>query len=144
MSPVNRTRSPRTGTLRSRLLAGAMAAAAVSTSGFPTSPVFAQNIVVSGGAVQSNSTPATYDSLQVYGTDGSSNPSTYNADAALTITGNLSANDSGVINVNADISVGTYVSSYSGGVINLNTGTLTSTQGLSFEGVGSVTQTAGN
>ena len=144
MSPVNRTRSPRTGSLRCRLLAGAIAAAAVSTSGFPTGPVFAQTIVVSGGAVQSNSTPTTYDSLQVYGTDGSSNPSTYNADASLTLAGILSAYDSGVFNANANVSVGASAGSRSGGVINLNAGTLTATQGLSFDGVGSVTQTAGN
>jgi hypothetical protein len=143
MSPVNCTKAPRTGSLRRRLLAGAIAATAVSTSGFPAGPVFAQNIVVSGGAVQSNSTPTTYDSIEVYGTDGSSNPSTYNADAALTLTGNLSAHNSGVFNANANVSVGTSAGSYFGGVINFNAGTLTAGQ-FNFDGVGSVTRSAGN
>ena len=51
MSRIDRAGNPRTGTLRRRLLAGAMAAA-VALSGLPARPVFAQDIVVSGGAVQ--------------------------------------------------------------------------------------------
>jgi hypothetical protein len=140
---VNCTRSPRTGTLRRRLLAGAIAAAAVSTSGFPTSPVFAQNIVVNGGAVQSNSTPTTYDSIEVYGTDGSSNPSTYNADATLSVTGYVYAHDSGVFNANADVTIGNFLSVYGNGIINLNSGTL-SAPTLYLNGVGSLNQAGGH
>ena len=92
MSRIDRAGNPCTGTLRRRLLAGAMAAA-VALSGLSARPVFAQDIVVNGGAVQSNSSPATYNSIDVSGTDGSSNPSTYNADAPLTLTGSLTAHE---------------------------------------------------
>ncbi|MCY3016820.1 MAG: hypothetical protein NT171_19270 [Planctomycetota bacterium] len=85
MSRIDLTGNPFTVTLGRRLLAGAMAAAAVAITGFPARPVFAQDIVVSGGAVQSNSSPATYHTLVVSGTDGSGNPSTYNADAPPTL-----------------------------------------------------------
>ena len=136
MSRIDRTGNPFTAPLRRRLLAGAMAAAALT--GLSAHPVIAQDIVVSGGAVQSNSTPATYTSLTVSGTDGSSNPSTYNADAPLTLTGSLNAHDLGVFNVNADVSIGREANSYSGGVINLNAGTLMASWGLSFDGLGSV------
>ena len=84
MSRIDRTGNPFMVTLRRRLLARA-AAAAVALTGFPLHPVFAQDIVVSGGAVQSNSSPATYHTLVVSGTDGSGNPSTYNADAPPTL-----------------------------------------------------------
>ena len=143
MSSMDRTGNPRTGTLRRRLLAGAIAAAAAALTVLPARPVFAQDIVVSGGAVQSNNTPVTYTSLIVSGTDGSSNPSTYNADAPLTLTGSLNARDRGVFNANADVSL-VNASAYSAGVINLNTGTLSASQGLSFDGVGSVTRSAGS
>ena len=140
MSRIARTGNPFTVTLRRRLLAGAMAAAALT--GLSAHSVFAQDIVVSGGAVQSNSSPATYNSIDVSGTDGSSNPSTYNADAPLTLTSSLFAHDFGVFNANADVSlVNAYASS--AGVINLNTGTLTA-PGLSFFGVGSVARSAGS
>jgi len=103
----------------------------------------AQNIVVSGGAVQSNSTPTTYDSIEVYGTDGSSNPSTYNADGSLTLTGYLSAYLLGVFNVNGDVTVSGSADASSSGVIGLNSGTL-SAQQLSFGGTGAVTQAGGH
>jgi hypothetical protein len=148
MSPINCIKAPRTGGLRRRFLAGAIAAAAVSTSGFPAGPVFAQNIVVSGGAVQSNSTPTTYDSIEVYGTDGSSNPSTYNADAALTLTGNLNAHDLGLVNINAQVTIRGSVHASAGGVVTLHSGNLSNrglgTGGLSFDGVGSVVQSGGS
>ena len=83
MSLIDRTGNPFTAPLRRRLLAGAMAAAALT--GLSAHSVFAQDIVVSGGAVQSNSSPATYHTLVVSGTDGSGNPSTYNADAPPTL-----------------------------------------------------------
>ena len=144
MSRIDRAGNPCTGTLRRRLLAGAMAAVAAALTVLPARPVSAQDIVVSGGAVQSNSSPATYNSIDVSGTDGSSNPSTYNADAPLTLTGSLNAHDLGVFNVNADVSVGREANSYSGGVINLNAGTLMASWGLSFNGLGSVNQNGGN
>ncbi|MEI8319698.1 MAG: PEP-CTERM sorting domain-containing protein [Planctomycetia bacterium] len=124
---------PRTGKQRRRLLAWAVVAAACSIASQADRHSFAQNIVVSGGDVQSNSTPTTYDSIDVSGTDGSSNPSTYNANAALTLTGNLNAHDSGVFNANADVNAGGRALNYAGGVINLNAGTL-SAQQLLFEG----------
>jgi hypothetical protein len=126
-----------------------MAAVAVALTGFPPHPVFAQDLVVSGGAVQSNSSPATYNSLNVSGTDGSSNPSTYNADAPLTLTGSLRAYDRGVFNANADVSLvnaSAFSTSHSDdykGIINLYAGTLTA-QLLLFAGAGSVTRSAGN
>ncbi|MEN9666706.1 MAG: hypothetical protein RLZZ326_3069, partial [Planctomycetota bacterium] len=132
MSRIDRTGNPFTATLRRRLLTGAMAAA-VALTGLPARPVSAQNIVVSGGAVQSNSSPATYHTLVVSGTDGSGNPSTYNADAPLTLY-NLLAKDSGVFNANADVSLDN-ASAYDTGIINLNTGTLSAFRGLSFFGV---------
>ena len=141
MSLIDRTGNPFTAPLRRRLLAGAMAAAALT--GLSAHSVFAQDIVVSGGAVQSNSSPATYNSIDVSGTDGSGNPSTYNADAPLTLTGSLNAHDRGVFNANARVSL-VSASAQSNGVINLNTGTLSASQGLSFDGVGSVTRSAGN
>jgi hypothetical protein len=144
MSPIDRTGNPRAGILRRRLLARAITAAAISIAGLPARPVFAQNITVSGGAVQSNSSPATYNSIDVSGTDGSSNPSTYNADAPLTLTGSLNAHDLGVFNVNADVSIGREATSSSGGVINLNAGTLMASWGLSFNGLGSVNQNGGH
>ena len=144
MSAIDRTGDPRTVNLRRRLLAGAITAAAISITGLPARPVFAQDIVVSGGVVQSNSSPATYNSIDVSGTDGSSNPSTYNADAPLTLTGSLNAHDLGVFNVNADVSIGREATSSSGGVINLNAGTLMASWGLSFDGLGSVNQNGGH
>ena len=141
MSRIARTGNPFMVTLRRRLLARA-AAAAVALTGFPLHPVFAQDIVVSGGAVQSNSSPATYHTLVVSGTDGSGNPSTYNADAPLTLY-NLLAKNSGVFNANADVSLDN-ASAYDTGIINLNTGTLSAFRGLSFSGVDSVTRSAGN
>ncbi len=141
MSRIDRTGNPFMVTLRRRLLARA-AAAAVALTGFPLHPVFAQDIVVSGGAVQSNSSPATYHTLVVSGTDGSGNPSTYNADAPLTLY-NLLAKNSGVFNANADVSLDN-ASAYDTGIINLNTGTLSAFRGLSFSGVDSVTRSAGN
>ena len=144
MSAIDRTRDPRTVNLRRRLLAGAITAAAISITGLPARPVFAQDIVVSGGAVQSNNTALTYTSIDVSGTDGSSNPSTYNADAPLTLTGSLNAHDLGVFNVNADVSIGREATSSSGGVINLNAGTLMASWGLSFDGLGSVNQNGGH
>ena len=139
MSLIDRTGNPFTAPLRRRLLAGAMAAAALT--GLSAHSVFAQDIVVSGGAVQSNSSPATYNSIDVSGTDGSGNPSTYNADAPLTLY-NLLAKNSGVFNANADVSLDN-ASAYDTGIINLNTGTLTA-QSLLFQGDGSVTRSAGN
>ena len=143
MSRIDRAGNPCTGTLRRRLLAGAMAAVAAALTVLPARPVSAQDIVVSGGAVQSNSSPATYNSIDVSGTDGSSNPSTYNADAPLTLTGSLTAHDLGVFNTNADVSISSNANAYSGGVINLNAGTLTA-QTIIFQGAGSVTRSAGN
>ena len=46
MSAIDRTRDPRTVNLRRRLLAGAITAAAISITGLPARPVFAQDIVV--------------------------------------------------------------------------------------------------
>jgi len=140
---VNRTERRPEGTFRRRLMAGAMAAAAVSATGFPNRPAYGQSIGVSGGAVQSNSTPTTYVSIEVYGTDGSSNPSTYNADATLTLTGNLQAHDLGVFNVNANVTEAGYGIATSGGRLRLNAGRLTS-RGLSLTGLNAVSQGGGS
>ena len=140
---VNRTERRPKGTFRRRLMAGAMAAAAVSATGIPNRPAYGQSIGVSGGTVQSNSTPTTYDSIEVYGTDGSSNPSTYNADATLTLTGNLRAHDLGVFNVNADVTEAGYGVATSGGQVHLNAGRLTS-RGLSLTGLNAVSQGGGS
>ena len=140
---VNRTERRPKGTFRRRLMAGAMAAAAVSATGIPNRPAYGQSIGVSGGSVQSNSTPTTYDSIEVYGTDGSSNPSTYNADATLTLTGNLRAHDLGVFNVNADVTEAGYGIATSGGQVHLNAGRLTS-RGLSLTGLNAVSQGGGS
>jgi len=141
MSAVHRTGNPSQGTLRRRLLAGAMAAATVSITALSVRPVVAQNVVVSDGDVQSNSTPATYDSIDVFGTDANSHPSTYSANATLTLTGFLYARDFGVFNANADVSTDS-ASASTGGVINFNAGILTA-QSLAFNGPGSVTRSGG-
>ena len=141
MSPINRTGNPRMGPLRCRRSAGVMAAAIVAITGLSARPVVAQNIVVSGGAVQSNTSPVTYDSIDVFGTDGNRNPSTYNADATLTLRGFLSAHDLGIFNANADVSTDS-ASASTGSVINLNAGILTA-QSLAFSGAGSVTRSGG-
>ena len=51
--------------------------------------------------------------------------------------------DRATFNVNGDTNL-SGANAYYGGIINLNAGTLTATQTLSFDGVGSVTRTAGN
>jgi len=119
-----------------------MAAAIVAITGLSARPVVAQNIVVSGGDVQSNTSPVTYDSIDVSGTDGNRNPSTYNADATLTLRGFLNAHDLGIFNANADVSTDS-ASASTGGVINLNAGILTA-QSLAFSGAGSVTRSGGH
>lgn len=142
MSPINRSGNPRMGPLRCRRSAGVMAAAIVAITGLSARPVVAQNIVVSDGAVQSNTSPVTYDSIDVFGTDGNRNPSTYNADATLTLRGFLSAHDLGIFNANADVNTDS-ASASTGGVINLNAGILTA-QSLAFNGPGSVTRSGGH
>ena len=140
MSALNRTVCRPKGTLR-RLMSGAFAAAAVSVGGMPDRPVCGQTIVVEGGAGQTNSTPATYDSIDVSGTDGSGNPSTYNANAALTLNGQLIARDYGVFNANADVSIGSGALALSDGIINLNSGTFSAPTIIVL---GSVNQVGGN
>jgi len=102
----------------------------------------AQNIHVSGGDVQSNVAPTTYDSITVSGNSALGAPSTYTAAADLTLPNGLFVSLSGVFNANANVTAGG-VSSSSDGVINLNSGTLTANV-LSLSGPNSVTRTGGH
>ena len=79
---------------------------------------------VGNGGVVNAAAGASLGTLIVNGVNGSSAPSTFN--------------------VNGDVTINGYLQSYSDGIINLNAGTVTAAQGLYFDGVGSVTQTAGN
>ncbi|MFM8377917.1 MAG: PEP-CTERM sorting domain-containing protein [Planctomycetia bacterium] len=104
----------------------------------------AQTVTVADGDVQSNATSATIDQLVVTGTGPQGNPSTYSADAPLSVLQDFNVNNFGVFNVNADVTT-TYGGSVSGGgVLNLNSGTLSSPGGLTVMGpAGSITRTGG-
>ena len=82
--------------------------------------VVAQNIVVTGGDVQSNSTPASYNSLTVSGTSAVGSPSTY---------------------TNADVTG--YETRVTNGVLNLNSGTLALGNSLTLNGA-TVNQAGGH
>lgn len=124
------------GRLPARVAIAALLAAAT------TLPAAAQDVVVSAGASQSNIAPAAYDSLEIVGTDGAGIPSTYDANAPLTVTGRIKAHDSGVFNANADV-VTDRLETRTGGVVNLNAGTLSADGYLSFSGAGSVNRGGG-
>ena len=132
MSPANPTATPRGARIRPSMLAVAIAASAASGPILAPRPAAAQSVVVSGGAVQSNGTPTTYDSLEIYGTDGVGNPSTYDADAALTLTGNLSVHDLGVLNADAAIVGQGWLYLARGGVINRSSASI-SVQGFTID-----------
>ena len=104
----------------------------------------AQIVTVADGDVQSNTSSATIDQLLVTGTGPLGNPSTYSANAPLSVLQDFDVSNFGVFNVNADVTVayGGWVSG--GGVLNLNSGTLSSPGGLTVMGpAGSITRTAG-
>lgn len=136
-----RSRLTFAATALGRLIGMAIAVLALS-AGFVPAGAPAQDVVVSGGAVQSNAASASYDSLEIFGTDGSGNPSTYDADAALHVAGLVEAHDSGVFNANADVTTD-HLKANSGGVVNLNAGTLSADWYLWFEGTGSVNRSGG-
>jgi hypothetical protein len=125
-----------------------LAVLTASIAGMAFRHAAAQNISVTGGDVQSNATPTSYDSITVSGTGAGGSPSTYTADAALTLANNLSVSDSGVFNANADVTVtgqsywmGVDVSN--AGVLNLNSGTLSASR-LSLNGPNAVNQAGGH
>ena len=114
-------------------------AAAVLSCGYG----FAETVVISDGSVGSNSTPAIYDALEVYGTNVDGDRSTYNANAPLTLSEDLRVHDAGVFNAGADVTCGSGVSAYRGGTINLDAGTL-SALSLDFDGPNAVTSRGGH
>ena len=121
-----------------RLVAVVLTSVAVTAAGLPSRPGFGETVVVSDGSVGSNTTPASYDALEVYGTDVGGDRSTYNADALLTLAEDLRGHDAGVFNAGADVTCGSGVSAYGGGTINLDAGTL-SALSLDFDGPNAVT-----
>lgn len=125
-----------------RLVAVVLTSVAVTAAGLPSGPGFGETVVIGNGSVGSNTTPASYDALEVYGTDVGGDRSTYNADALLTLAEDLRVHDAGVFNAGADVTCGSGVSAYGGGTINLDAGTL-STPSLSLSGVGSAGQSGG-
>jgi hypothetical protein len=102
----------------------------------------AQNILVTGGEVQTNLAPVTYDSITVSGNSALGAPSTYTAAAPLTLTNSLSVIGSGVFNANADVIAGEIEILWDG-MINLNSGTLTAGS-MGLTGPRSFTRTSGN
>jgi hypothetical protein len=85
----------------------------------------AQSLVVSGGAVQSNSTPVTYDQIEVSGTDGSGNRSTYTATAPVTLTGTSSTlliHEFGLVRANATLAASGYADISASGTLEVNGG----------------------
>ena len=120
-----------------------LAAAAASFSLAPSSaPVAAQSISVIDGDIQGNTSPTSYDAIFVSGTGTSGQPSTYNADASLFVSGGIDAQNSGVFNVNADTTVGGSTRVLNGRV-NLNSGILT-TGTMSLTGAASLGQFGGS
>ena len=103
--------------------------------------VVAQNIVVTGGDVQSNSTSTTYNSLTVSGTSAGGSPSTYTADAPLSVSAGINVSDKGVLNANADVTG--YETRVTNGVLNLNSGTLALGNSLTLNGA-TVNQAGGH
>ena len=121
-----------------RLVAVVLTSVAVTAAGLPSGPGFGETVVIGNGSVGSNTTPASYDALEVYGTDVGGDRSTYNADALLTLAEDLRVHDAGVFNAGADVTCGSGVSAYGGGTINLDAGTL-SALSLDFDGPNAVT-----
>jgi len=126
-----------------RLVAIVIAAVAGAAAGLSCGHGLAETVVISDGSVGSNSTPETYDALEIYGTNVDGDRSTYNANAPLTLSEDLRAHDAGVFNAGADVTCGSGVSAYRGGTINLDTGTL-SALSLDFDGPNAVTSRGGH
>jgi hypothetical protein len=126
-----------------RLVAVVIAAVAGAAAGLSGGCGFAETVVISDGSVGSNSTPAIYDALEVYGTNVDGDRSTYNANAPLSLSEDLRAHDAGVFNAGADVTCGSGVSAYRGGTINLDAGTL-SALSLDFDGPNAVTSRGGH
>lgn len=104
----------------------------------------AQNVVVSNGDSLANSTSGTIGWLTVSGTGPTGNPSTYSANAPLTLSG-FSIYDSGVFNVNANVTnvFNTWgFGSIQDGTLNLNSGVLTAYD-LNVTGSSTINRTAG-
>ena len=121
----------------------AVVIAAVAAAGLSGGYGFAETVVISDGSVGSNSTPAIYDALEVYGTSVGGDQSTYNADALLTLAEDLRVHDAGVFSAGADVTCSSGASAYLGGTINLNAGTL-SALSLDFDGPNAVTRSGGH
>lgn len=85
--------------------------------------VKAQDVSVTDGAVQSNDAPASFTSLVVYGTGAAGTPSTYTANAPLSLSNGMTILGPGVLNVNANVTAGGWTNIY-GGRVNLNAGVL--------------------
>ena len=126
-----------------RLVAIVLTSVAVAAAGLPSRHGFGETVVVSDGSVGSNSTPAIYDALEVYGTSVGGDQSTYNADALLTLAEDLRVHDAGVFSAGADVTCSSGASAYLGGTINLNAGTL-SALSLDFDGPNAVTRSGGH
>jgi len=126
-----------------RLVAVVIATVAGAAAGLPWGHGFAATVVISDGSVGSNTTPAIYDALEVYGTSVGGDRSTYNANAPLTLAEDLRAHDAGIFNAGADVTCGSGVSAYRGGTINLDAGTL-SALSLDFDGPNAVTRSGGH
>jgi len=123
---------------------GAVATASIclAIAAMPGRGVVAQDISVTGGDVQSNSTSASYSSLTVSGTSAGGSPSTYTADAPLSVSPYLiTVSDKGVFNANADVT--NYWTQVINGVLNLNSGTLASSYSLTLNGA-TVNQAGGH
>jgi hypothetical protein len=95
-----------------RLVAVVIAAVAVAAAGLSGGYGFAETVVISDGSVGSNSTPAIYDALEVYGTNVDGDRSTYNANAPLSLSEDLRAHDAGIFTAGADVTCGSGVSAY--------------------------------
>jgi hypothetical protein len=126
-----------------RLVAVVIAAVAGAAAGLFCGHGFAESVVISDGSVGSNSTPESYDALEIYGTNVDGDRSTYNANAPLSLSEDLRAHDAGVFNAGADVTCGSGVSAYRGGTINLDAGTL-SALSLDFDGPTAVTTRGGH
>jgi hypothetical protein len=120
-----------------------IAAAAISSVGFACRHGVGEVVIVSDGSVESNTTPAILEALEVYGTNVSGDRSTYNAGAPLTLTGDLRVHDAGIFNAEADVTCGGEVRAYWGGTINLKNGIL-SAPALNFDGPAAVTRSGGH
>ncbi|MBU6276420.1 MAG: hypothetical protein KGQ61_07280, partial [Planctomycetes bacterium] len=102
----------------------------------------AQDLNVTGGASQSNSTPVSYANATVSGQSGGV-PSTYTANAAFAASGNLTLGDTGVFNANATTTIGGDTSLSGGARLNLVSGSF-QTNALSLSSLSEVVRGSGS